>query len=63
MRNSDIFLKERLNLKIFFPKVGFEPTNPGMEDGRGTKVPSCLYRLGELFGCAYLLTGVHQLVS
>ena len=33
----------------------FEPTNPGMEYGRGTKVPSCLYRLGELFGCAYIV--------
>ena len=57
MRKSDIYLKERLNFKKKnnFPRVGLEPTNPGMEDGRGTKVPSCLYRLGELFGCAYIV--------
>ena len=56
MRKSDIYLKERLNLKkTNFPRVGLEPTNPSMEDGRGTKVPYCLYRLGELFGCAYIV--------
>ena len=56
MRNSDIYLKERLNLKKNnFPRVGLEPTNPSMEDGRGTKVSSCLYKLGELFGCAYIV--------
>ena len=55
MRNSDIFLKKRLNLKKNFPRLGFESTNPGMEDGRGTKVPYSLYRLRELFGCAYIV--------